>query len=218
MSLPSRALCTRVLMLTLIAVAMMSLNLVLVTSTATMAQALQTRDVVYKTTDGLELRLDVRMPNGSGPYPAIMLIHGGKQVTGDKCQAAIVDTAKRFVSAGFVVYAPNYRLAPDHPGISPIVKCYGGATVDVTPYQGNVYPAGRSDVEDALAWITLYGADYKTDVSRVSALGTSAGGTHAYMLGALGLVDVAVGWSGPTYYDGSSWDPALHTNYVGCDY
>ena len=197
-----------------------ALSLVLVGQRPASALVLR-KDITYKTVGNLNIKLDVRMPSGTGPYPAVMLIHGGKNITGDKCQANLSSLEKQYVSAGFVVYTPNYRLAPPYPAnpnLSPKVKCANGTVIDVSPLQGNIYPASQNDLRDALAWIKNHGGTYKTDVSRVSALGTSSGGTQAYMLGSLGEADVAVGFSGPTYFDNTWGTQAELADYFGCSY
>lgn len=179
------------------------------------------KDITYKTAGSLAIKLDVRMPNGTGPFPAVMVIHGGKNITGDKCQANLSSLEKQYVSAGFVVYTPNYRLAPPYPSnpnLSPKVKCADGSVVDVSPLQGNPFPLSQGDLSDAVTWIKNHGSSYKTDVSRVAALGTSSGGTQAYMQGDMGHVDVAIGFSGPTYFDDTWGTQAELTDYFGCSY
>ncbi|CAN5716578.1 hypothetical protein BH18ACT15_BH18ACT15_04070 [soil metagenome] len=177
------------------------------------------KDITYKTVGSLDLKLDVRMPNGAGPFPAIMLIHGGRNITGDKCQSNLLTFEKKYVAAGFVVYTPNYRLAPPYPAnpnLSPKVGCSDGTTVDVSPLQGNVYPAGQNDLADAVAWIRANAGTYKTVGSKVSAVGTSSGGTHAYMEAAKGLVNVGAGFSGPTTFDSTLKSNGELTDYFGC--
>ncbi len=179
------------------------------------------KDITYKTVGNTALKLDVRTPDGVGPYPAILLIHGGKMITGDKCQKNLLTLERKYVAAGFVVYTPNYRLAPaypSNPALSPKVTCTDGSVVDVSPLQGNVWPAGQDDVMDAIAWVRASGASYKTDTTRVSAVGTSSGGTFSYMAGALGTVNVSVGLSSPTYYDDTWGSPSEHADYFGCSY
>jgi acetyl esterase/lipase len=179
------------------------------------------KEIVYKTVGGINLKLDVRMPDAAGPFPAIVLIHGGKGITGDKCQANLSTLQRKYVAAGFVVYTPNYRLAPPYPSnpkLSPKVTCADGSVVDVSPLQGNIWPAGQNDVMDAVRWVRANAATYKTVGTKVSAVGTSSGGTLAYMAGATGVANVSVGLSGPTYFDASWGSPAEHADYFGCTY
>ena len=42
------------------------------------------RDIVFQTIDGVELKLDLAIPQGPGPFPLILCIHGGAWHVGDK--------------------------------------------------------------------------------------------------------------------------------------
>ena len=41
-------------------------------------------DIEYGTAGGESLRLDASIPEGKGPFPAVILIHGGAWSAGDK--------------------------------------------------------------------------------------------------------------------------------------
>ena len=48
------------------------------------AQARMLKDVVYAHAGRMELTLDASIPDGAGPFPAAVLVHGGGWVAGDK--------------------------------------------------------------------------------------------------------------------------------------
>ncbi len=172
------------------------------------------KDVTYRDVAGVNLTLDVYMPGGAGPYPAIVFIHGGMFYTGDKCQRKFVARSKNFASAGYVVYNINYRLAPRGGNSPTVLNCADGSTTDISYLQGNHYPAAHNDATAAVNWVRANASSYKSDASRTSCVGSSAGGTLCYWLGAKALVDVQAGWSGPVRMDVTK--TSIHENYMGC--
>jgi acetyl esterase/lipase len=61
-----------------------------------------------------EIDAEVRVPDGEGPFPAIVLVHGGAWVAGSP--AGIRDLATYLTGEGFLTVNPSYRLADDFPG------------------------------------------------------------------------------------------------------
>jgi alpha-L-fucosidase 2 len=117
-------------------------------------------DVEYGRAGDVSLRLDVCIPDGKGPFPAAILIHGGAWSGGDKRR----DVSPLFgplTRAGFVWFSINYRLAPKHP-----------------------WPACFDDVQTAVQWVALHAPEYKADPARLALIGYSAGG-HLACLAAL---------------------------------
>jgi acetyl esterase/lipase len=100
---------------------------------------------------------DLYRPAGAGPHPAVLLIHGGAWVRGDR--ANMQKFAERFAAAGFVAWNLEYRLAPD-------------AT----------WPAQLEDVRAALAWLRARAPGIDVDPERIAAMGYSAGGHLALLL------------------------------------
>ena len=122
----------------------------------------RTKNIVYKEIDGESLKLDVYIPEGEGPFPAVVVVHGGALRFGSKGQLAMYarDLAKR----GYVSFAINYRLAPKHKS-----------------------PAQTEDCRDAVRWVRQNGHKYKADPKRIGAMGYSAGGHLVSMLATTGL-------------------------------
>ncbi|MEO0604808.1 MAG: alpha/beta hydrolase, partial [Myxococcota bacterium] len=53
--------------------------------------------------------LDLSIPEGAGPFPVVVLIHGGGFFTGDK--GAMASSAAFLVSQGIAAASINYRLS-----------------------------------------------------------------------------------------------------------
>ncbi len=117
------------------------------------------RDVVYATPGGLELKLDAYLPDGAGPHPAVVVIHGGSWRSGDKLQLAI--HALAFARAGVAAFSIDYRLAPRHK-----------------------WPAQILDCAAAVRWVRANAGKLRVDPERIGAFGYSAGGHLAALLGA----------------------------------
>lgn len=118
------------------------------------------RDVTYATVGGEPQRLDLARPRGAGPHPLVVLIHGGGWSGGGR--SAYHDAMLRLAGQGYAAASVDYRLA-DAPR--------------------NVFPAAVEDVRCAVRWLRSHAAEHGIDASRVAALGSSAGGHLAAMLG-----------------------------------
>lgn len=130
--------------------------------------------------DAHDLRMDVYMPSGEGPFPGVMVIHGGGWFRGDK--SLFAEEAQYLAERGLVAFAISYRLAPENP-----------------------FPAALEDVQTSVEFVREHSEEFNLDPDRVAALGGSAGGHLAAMLATVGegarnegsRVAAAVSWSGP---------------------
>ncbi len=115
---------------------------------------------VYKVVDGTEIHADVyRIPDGRS-RPAILWIHGGALIMGQRGNLNPLQMEK-YVGAGFTVVSIDYRLAPE-------VKL----------------PAILEDVRDAYAWLRAKGPGlFAIDPNRIAVVGGSAGGYLTLMCG-----------------------------------
>jgi acetyl esterase/lipase len=118
------------------------------------------RDVTYAVMDGQPQRMDVAWPAGEGPYPLVVLIHGGGWSGGDK--SAYHHAMRLLAGQGYAAASINYRLASA---------------------PRNVFPAAVEDVRCAVRYLRSNAGRYRIDPARVGALGHSAGGHLAAMLG-----------------------------------
>ena len=129
-------------------------------------------------TDGGPLYMDVQVPAASRrgvQSPVVVLLHGGGWAGGSR--ADVAPEADALAGAGLAVLNVDYRLsAPGAPG----------------------YPHQLADVQMALDWARSHAAVLGLDMSRVGALGVSAGGNLALELGVRGVVGSVVAWSAPT--------------------
>jgi acetyl esterase/lipase len=122
----------------------------------------RSNDIAFRTVGATTLRLDRYDGAGSGPHPALVVIHGGSWRNGDKGEASTDPTITNriFAGTGITVYDIEYRLAP-------------GAT----------FPAQLDDVLCALGHIRAHASEDGVDPERVALLGRSAG-AHLALLAA----------------------------------
>jgi acetyl esterase/lipase len=133
------------------------------------SRAAQLTDVEYGTATGESLKLDAYIPDGGGPFPAVILVHGGGWNAGDKSggpkKGYMAPMHEPLQKAGFAWFSINYRLAPKHP-----------------------YPACIEDVEMAIRWVKANAAKYHLDPRRIALSGESAGG-HLVQLALVRMTD-----------------------------
>lgn len=122
-------------------------------------------DIEYGRAGGEALLLDACVPDGAGPFPAVLLVHGGAWTSGDKSggpkKAFIAPLHAPLSQAGFAWFSINYRLAPKHR-----------------------YPAAVEDVETAVRWLRSHAAEFRVDPRRIALAGESAG-AHLVALAAV---------------------------------
>ena len=119
-----------------------------------------TRDIVYRRIAGTVLKLDVVAPATDGTNrPAIMQIHGGSWVMGDKREQGW-PLLSHLAANGWVCFNLNYRLSP-------------GAT----------FPDHLVDLKAGLAWIREHADEWGIDRDFIAVTGGSAGGHLAALMG-----------------------------------
>ncbi|WP_414660368.1 alpha/beta hydrolase [Horticoccus sp. 23ND18S-11] len=135
-------------------------GVVVVAGWALAARAELQRDIEYGQAGGERLLLDASVPDGAGPFPVAILVHGGGWDSGDKQGsdkpgngADITPWFAPFTAAKFTWFSINYRLAPKHR-----------------------WPACFDDVQTAIRWVKANAAVYKGDARRIVLVGHSAGG------------------------------------------
>jgi acetyl esterase/lipase len=146
------------------------------------------KDIVYTRAGTSELKLDVMRPaDGEGLLPAVVVIHGGAWRAGNKSDVRPI--LPDFVRNGYVAVAPQYRFCPKE-----------------------TFPAQIRDVKAAVRWLKSNAGKYRVDPDRIGAIGFSAGGHLALMLGLTGPDDRLDG-------DGSATSPDSRVkavvNYFG---
>jgi acetyl esterase/lipase len=160
-------------------------------------------DVEYGKPGGVSLKLDVYRPVGAGRLPAVLVIHGGGWRSGSKESWASV--GRRLAREGFVAFVLAYRLACRAPA---------------NPLCGFHHPAAVNDVRRAFRWVRAHGPAYGADRKRIGALGGSAGGHLAMLIGTTkkggtGPLRAVVAWSGLSLMLGLVPGGPVQ-NYLGC--
>jgi acetyl esterase/lipase len=138
------------------------------------------KDVTYCTVDKTALKLDVYYPAqySASAWPVVIYIHGGAWQKGDKSEGAGFRSMAGLQSAGFLVIAVNYRLAPQY-----------------------IFPAQIQDVKCAVRYLRAHAAEYHLDPEKIGVWGGSAGGHLSALLGTSGGTP---GWDVGEYLDQSS--------------
>lgn len=129
-------------------------------------------DIEYGSGGEEKLHLDLAYPTkGEGPFPAVVCIHGGGWRGGDR--SMFRPLVKQLADRGYVAVTVQYRFAPTHK-----------------------FPAQVEDVKCAVRWLRANAEKYKIDKERFGAIGGSAGGHLALMLGLMDQKDGLEGEGG----------------------
>ncbi|HEY3416463.1 MAG TPA: alpha/beta hydrolase [Armatimonadota bacterium] len=133
------------------------------------------RDINYAEPEGTPVGLDIFRPEGEGPWPVIMLLHGGGWCVG--CRQGLDSFAGMLAADGYLAVTVSYRLAPAFP-----------------------FPAACDDVSAALCWLVAHAAEYGGDPARIGAYGGSAGAHLVAWLATAPSTPLTCGvaWAGPT--------------------
>ena len=158
-------------------------------------------EVVYKTVNGRELKLDLYYPTAkrSTKCPVVVFTHGGGWAAGNRYKAASGSFAivfGRLIQEGFAVVPVTYRLAKKDSNVA-MRDCV-------------------IDCKDAVRYLARNSDSLGIDADRMCVMGDSAGGHIAQMLllaspeqlpGEPGLADVpykmvaGVSWYGPCDFE-----------------
>ena len=115
------------------------------------------RDLVYANVGGVALKLDLYLPaDSTKSAPLLVWIHGGSWQMGNRA----FPVADFFTNAGFALASIDYRLTGRAP-----------------------FPAQIYDCKAAIRWLRANASTYGVDPNRIVAMGHSAGGHLAALLG-----------------------------------
>src|SRR6476660_3963488 len=118
------------------------------------------RNQVFVERDSGPLSADVYRPHGPGPFPGMLVVHGGAWRMGARADFATL--AHGLAERGYTAVAIDYRLAPTY-------KC----------------PAQIYDCQAAVRWMRSNASERKIDPTRIGGFGYSAGGHLVALLGTL---------------------------------
>lgn len=119
---------------------------------------IEKREIVYKEIKNRKLHLDAFYANSKNLNPAVILLHGGGWISGNKSHVLFL--AQEIASKGYACFAIEYRLSPEAK-----------------------YPAGIYDVKSAIQFVKANAKKFKIDASKVAVLGCSSGGQMAALIG-----------------------------------
>src|SRR5580693_5167834 len=119
----------------------------------------EVRDLEYQRHGAQPLLARLYRPIGTGPFPALVEVHGGAWAAGDRLNNAPLDEA--LAKSGIVVLAIDFRMPPQHR-----------------------YPASIVDIHYATRWLKAHAAEFGSRGDLVAGLATSSG-AHQLLLSAL---------------------------------
>src|SRR5580704_14355677 len=126
--------------------------LALACAAAATAAPLDQKDVEYARPDGKPVLLDLHVPDGPGPFPAAILVHGGGFDGGNR-STNMAPTFQPLADSGFAWFSIDYRMAPEFR-----------------------FPQAKEDMDAAIKWLKAHAKTYKVDASKIVISGESAGG------------------------------------------
>ncbi|HEY2785905.1 MAG TPA: alpha/beta hydrolase [Fimbriiglobus sp.] len=149
------------------------------------------RNIPFETISGKTLRLDLAIPKTPGPHPLVVCLHGGAWKFGDRTELSRKPL--------------DPELSKASNGMSMIeglaARGFAAATVGYRNVPGCTFPAPLEDCKTAVRFLRSRAKEYDLDPNRVAALGFSAGGHLAALLG---LTGASAGFEGTQYLDQSS--------------
>ena len=110
------------------------------------------KGVEFARPGGHPLLLDLHIPDGPGPFPAVILVHGGGFDVGSR-DRNMAPTFQPLADAGFAWFSVDYRMAPEFR-----------------------FAEAREDIDAAIAWVKANARTYHVDAAKIALAGESAGG------------------------------------------
>jgi len=123
----------------------------------------QEHDVEYLRAGGVTRQVRIYQPEGAGPFPILLSVHGGAWSAGDHTNNPF--TSRPLAATGLVVACIGQRVAPEFP-----------------------YPTQVQDINYGVRWLKAHAADFNGDPDTIGGIGYSSGG-HTLPLAAMRLND-----------------------------
>ena len=109
-------------------------------------------DVEFAHPGGKALLMDLHVPDGVGPFPAAILVHGGGFDGGSR-STNVRPLFDVLANANFAWFSIDYRMAPEFR-----------------------FPQAIDDLNTAIIWLKKNAAAYHVDARKIAIIGESAGG------------------------------------------
>ena len=122
-----------------------------------------TEDLIYQSPGGKDLSATLYRPDGTGPFPAVLEVHGGAWTAGDRFNNVAI--AESLAADGIVVLSIDFRMPPEAR-----------------------YPVASQDVNLGIRYLKSNAERFGSRADLVGSLGTSSGG-HLVLLSALRPAD-----------------------------
>ena len=117
-------------------------------------------DIEFSRAGGEALLMDAHIPQGPGPFAAVILVHGGGWSAGSKQAAFIKPLFPVLDGSGLAWFSIDYRLSPKYK-----------------------HPAAAEDVEQAIRYVKTHAREFRVDPNRLALMGESAGGHLVALVG-----------------------------------
>ena len=114
-------------------------------------------DIKYASNSEAQV-LDIHQPEGAGPHPVIVLVHGGGFAFGDQAMPIIQPVIDAAVNAGYAVVSVDYRKSGEA-----------------------AFPAALADVKAPVRFVRASAEEYGFDADNIAIWGESAGAYLALM-------------------------------------
>ncbi|WP_229745900.1 alpha/beta hydrolase [Rhodococcoides trifolii] len=141
--------------------------------------------LVYIERDSGPLALDLVTPDGGGPWPLVVFVHGGGWMSGDRTLAPSFD--QYFCARGLAMASVSYRFSADA-----------------------LFPAQLHDVRSAVRFLRASAEEFGLDPDRFAIWGSSAGGHLAALTG---LTSATTALPGEVATDGDASVSAVAESY-----
>jgi len=122
-------------------------------------EQVRVEDVEYQRQNGKAMLARLYRPAGTGPFPAVLQVHGGAWVNKDRTDNDFISRA--LAESGILVASLDFRMPPEAP-----------------------YPASLADINAGIRWLKARARTYGSRPDWVGMFGTSSGG-HQVLLAAM---------------------------------
>lgn len=163
------------------------------------------RGLVYGKGGDRDLKLDLALPPGRGPFPAVVCVHGGGWRGGKRQDLSRL--IEILAGRGYAAATVTYRLCP-----------------------AAKFPAQIEDCKAAVRWLRAKARKYRIDPEHIGAVGFSAGGHLVSLLGTTrpqdgfegkggnadqsSQVQAVVNFFGPTNFNHKDWSENIEKTFL----